>query len=60
VLYHWRTALILGAVFVATGIVYLVLQTAEGFDYAGVVMLIAVGIAMAFAFAILLRGSGEL
>jgi hypothetical protein len=60
VLYHWRNALILGAVFVATGIVYLVLQTPEGFDRAGVVMLIAVGIAMAFAFAILLRGSGEL
>ena len=59
-LYHWRNALILGAVFVATGIVYLVLQTPEGFDAAGVVMLIAVGIAMAFAFSILLRGSGEL
>ncbi len=59
-LYHWRNALILGAVFVATGIVYFVLQTPEGFDRAGVVMLIAVGIAMAFAFAILLRGSGEL
>ncbi len=59
-LYHWRNALILGALFVATGIAYFVLQTPEGFDRAGVVMLIAVGIAMAFAFAILLRGSGEL
>ena len=60
-IYHWRNALVLGAVFVVTGLVYLFLQgNGEWMDRAGVVMLIAVGGAMAFTFFILLRGSREL
>ena len=56
-----RGAIILGAIFILTGIVYFLLQgSGETMDQAGVVMLIAVGIAMTFSFAILLRGSREL
>ena len=60
-MWHWRNALILGVVFVAIGFAYLVVQGSDNeMDRAGVTMLIAVGGAMAFAFTILLRGSGEL
>jgi hypothetical protein len=56
-----RNALLLGALFVVIGIVYLILQgSGAELDRAGVTMLIALGAAMAFAFTILLRGSGEL
>jgi hypothetical protein len=60
-MYDWRVAVALGAVFVVTGIVYLVVQgTGATLDHAGVTMLIAVGAAMAFTLTVLLRGSGEL
>jgi len=58
-MFHPRTALVLGGLFVVTGIVYLLVQGSE-VDRAGVTLLIAVGAAMAFTFTILLRGSGEL
>jgi hypothetical protein len=60
-MYNWRTALILGGLFVVTGIVYFFLQgSGATLDHAGVTLLIAIGAAMAFTFTILLRGSGEL
>ena len=60
-IYHWRNALVLGAVFVVTGLVYLFLQgNGEWMYRAGVVMLSAVGGAMAFTFFIFLRCSREL
>ena len=60
-MYHWRNALILGAIFVAIGLLYLLVQgNGNTMDRAGVTMLIVLGGGMAFAFTILLRGSGEL
>jgi hypothetical protein len=60
-MYHWRTAVVLGGLFVAVGIVYLVVQgTGAELDHAGVTLLIAIGAAMAFTFTILFRGSAEL
>ncbi|MGI8702887.1 MAG: hypothetical protein ACR2JZ_00015 [Candidatus Limnocylindrales bacterium] len=60
-MYRPRNAIILGAVFVITGLIYLIVQgSGEWMDRAGVTLLIAIGIAMAFTFTILLRGSGEL
>ena len=60
-MYHWRSAVILGAIFIGLGLVYLVFQgSGETMDRAGVTLLIVTGAAMAFAFTILLRGSGEL
>ena len=60
-MYNWWSALILGGTFVVIGLVYLLVQgSGNQMDRAGVTMLIAVGGAMAFAFTILLRGSGEL
>ncbi|KRT64365.1 MAG: hypothetical protein XU10_C0003G0123 [Chloroflexi bacterium CSP1-4] len=51
----------LGAIFGVVGIVYLLLNTGtSGFDPAGATMLIILGIAMTFAFLIILRGSREL
>ena len=56
-----RGAIVLGAIFIVTGVVYYLLQgSGETLDRAGVVMLVAVGIAMTFSFAVLLRGSREL
>ena len=57
----WRAALVLGAIFAAVGIVYLLVQGSGAFaDRSGAAMLIVLGIAMAFAFSVLLRGSREL
>lgn len=57
----WRAALVLGAIFVIVGIVYLVVQGSGPYsDRSGAEMLIVLGIAMAFGFSILLRGSREL
>jgi hypothetical protein len=54
----WRNAIILGAGFVAVGVLYLLLQGSDDtLDRAGVTMLIVLGGAMMFTFAILLRGS---
>ena len=60
-LYHWRNALLLGALFIVTGAIYWFVQgRGNELDLTGVTLLIAVGGAMAFTFVILLRGSGEL
>jgi hypothetical protein len=60
-MYSWRTAVALGGFFVVIGIAYLLVQgSGAQLDRAGVTLLIAIGAAMTFTFAILLRGSGEL
>ena len=60
-MFSWRNALILGAIFVAVGVgYYLVNGNTLGLDMAGATMLVVLGFAMAFVFAILLRGSREL
>jgi preprotein translocase subunit SecG len=64
-MFVWRNAVILGAIFLVVGIVYAWLQ---GFgspdqnvpDLAGATLLIVLGIAMAFTFVVLLRGSREM
>jgi hypothetical protein len=60
-MFVWRNALILGVIFMVVGGVYwLVNHTNVGLDYAGATLLVVLGFAMAFVFAILLRGSREL
>ena len=60
-MFVWRNALILGLVFVAVGTGYFLVQgNGSGLDLAGATMLIGLGVAMAFVFTILLRGSREL
>jgi hypothetical protein len=61
--YHWRNALVIWAGFVLAGVAYWWSQQyapPQVHDLAGVTLLIATGAAMATAFFILLRGSGEL
>jgi hypothetical protein len=57
-------AFIIGGLFIVTGIVYFfgseTWSGGQGFDPAGATMLVVVGIAMTFAFALVLRGSREL
>ena len=57
-------AFIIGAIFILTGIVYYfggeIWSNGQGYDPAGSVMLIVCGIAMTFAFMLVLRGSREL
>ena len=51
----------IGAIFLVVGILYLVLNSGtSGFDAAGAAMLMILGIAMTFAFTIVLRGSRDL
>ena len=58
-MFNWRNALILGSIFVAVGVSYFLLNGHTlGLDMAGATMVL--GFAMAFVFAILLRGSREL
>ena len=58
---NWRAALVLGAFFVTVGIVYLLVQGSGIWaDRSGATMLIVLGIAMAFGFTVLIRGSREL
>ena len=58
---NWRVALILGGIFVTVGIVYLIVQGNGIFmDRSGATMLVVLGLAMGFGFAVLLRGSREL
>lgn len=61
-MFNWRNALILGLIFVVVGMVYFLAQGDDAaiVDRAGVLMLIALGVAMAFGFSVLLRGSREL
>jgi len=57
-MFVWRNALVLGAVFVFVGLIYLSLQgSGPTMDRAGVTMLVVLGGAMMFTFIILLRGS---
>jgi hypothetical protein len=60
-MFVWRNALILGLIFIVVGVGYwYVNHTNLGLDLAGSTMLVVLGLAMAFVFAILLRGSREL
>jgi hypothetical protein len=57
-MFIWRNAIILGAIFVIVGLVYLSVQGGgQTMDRAGVTMLVLLGGAMMFTFVILLRGS---
>lgn len=57
----WRSAIFIGIGFIVVGILYLLMQgSGETMDRAGVTMLIVLGVAMAFCFAIILRGSRDL
>jgi hypothetical protein len=59
---NWRFAVILGVIFVAVGTIYWWVQHYDlaTIDYAGATMLVVLGVAMAFGFSVLLRGSREL
>ena len=60
-LFHWRGALVIGAIFIVVGAVYLFLTgNGETMDRTGATLFVVLGVAMAFAFTILLRGSREL
>ena len=60
-MFVWRNALILGLIFIVVGVVYFIgNRLTVGLDMAGATMLVVLGFAMAFVFAILLRGSREL
>jgi len=60
-MFSWRNALILGLIFIAIGTGYYLVQgQGAGLDVAGATMLVLLGIAMAFVFTVLLRGSREL
>ena len=60
-MFVWRNALILGLVFIVVGVGYFLLNGHTlALDMAGATMLVVLGFAMAFVFAILLRGSREL
>lgn len=59
-----KSALVLGAIPVTVGLVYLVLQAVNGsaanVDGAGVTMLIALGLAIGFGMLVILRGARDL
>lgn len=59
---NWRFAVVMGVVFAAVGIIYWVVQHADltSTDYEGFVLLVLLGVAMAFGFTVLLRGSRDL
>lgn len=60
-MFTWRGAIIMGIGFVIIGAAYLLLQgDGESSDRSGATMLIVLGVAMAFTFSVLLRGSREL
>jgi hypothetical protein len=60
-MFVWRNALILGLIFIVVGITYWYVQARPvNIDLAGATMLVGLGLAMAFSFAVLLRGSREL
>ncbi len=57
----WRHTLVIGAFFVVVGLIYLVTQgTGITIDLAGVTLLLLAGVAMAFGFAVLVKGSQDL
>jgi len=60
-MFVWRNALVLGFVFMVVGAVYWYVQgDTTTVDRAGATFLIILGVAMAFTFVVLLRGSREL
>ena len=62
-MFVWRNAVLLGVIFIVVGVLYFLLQGGDlgtTSDRAGATMLIVLGVAMAFVFSILLRGSREL
>lgn len=60
-MFVWRNAILVGAIFVGVGLIYLWSQgSGSTMDRAGVTMLVILGGAMMFTFVILLRGSREL
>ncbi len=59
-LVRYRAPLALGGIFVAVGVIYWIAQVVLGaprVDLTGVVALIALGLAMAFTFSVLLSGN---
>lgn len=58
----WRSALVLGGIFIVVGLIYWYVQSFwQGTtDFFGPVALVALGVATAFGFSLLLRGSKEL
>ena len=57
-IYHWRSALIIGAIFAAVGVIYYFLQgNGIYIDRVGATLLIILGAAMAFGFTVLFKGS---
>ena len=60
-MFGWRNALILGLICIVVGVIYWYVQARpQNIDLAGATFLVVLGIAMAFTFAVLLRGSREL
>ena len=62
-MFRWRNALILGGFFIVAGLIYWVgwyYNDPSATDYTGFTLLVALGVAMAFGFAVLLRVSREL
>jgi hypothetical protein len=56
-----RKTLVIGAFFVLVGILYFLVQgDGTTIDRAGVTMLLLTGVAMAFGFAVLVKGSRDL
>ena len=59
-----KQAIVLGAIPIAVGIIYWVLQQVRGteavIDAAGATMLIALGLAMGFGMLVILRGARDL
>ena len=57
-------AFIIGGIFIVVGLIYFLggenWSNGQGFDPAGATMLVVTGIAMTFAFLLVLRGSREL
>jgi hypothetical protein len=59
--FKWRNALIMGVIFVTIGTIYYVVQgTGNTIDRTGVTLLLMLGVAMSFGFAVLLRAAREL
>lgn len=57
----WRRTLIIGAFFILVGLLYFAVQgDGSTIDRAGVTMLLLTGVAMAFGFAVLVKGSRDL
>jgi hypothetical protein len=56
--FRWRSAIVLGAIFIVIGLIYLTVQGGGlTMDRAGVTLFLVLGAAMMFTFIILLRGS---